>query len=139
MSEKLKRCPLCGSEALRSSPGTIDVAWCSSITCEMNGHSLTVRNWNRIPRPTPPDEVARVVREMKVQSTQPGTHSRLIAKWAARLSRYTPAETEEVRLLRELRKAAGKIPVNLGVSLGQYWDDIIDALGELAELEGQDE
>ena len=78
MSEKLKPCPLCGGEAFRSSPGTIDIAWCSVISCEMNCHTLTVRNWQSLPRR---DETAAEIAKELMDLVKQQEHQNGMGAW----------------------------------------------------------
>jgi len=59
---------------------------------------------------------------------------------AARLSRYTPGETEEVRLLRELRRKAEAWRDACQAESGQAiaGQDVCEVLDALSELEGRD-
>jgi len=96
-----------------------------------------VEGLQAIPRPTPPDEVGDVVREIDDHMRSPvmnGPYRDQLARWRDRLSRYTPGETEEVRLLR--------------AAVHEY-RQLVDEMGEpglrrpaldaLEELEGRDE
>jgi len=149
MSEKLKRatvpmCPECGGECEQQGEAVFDCrcgkSW-SFPDCGYNAPEVAPD----IPRSTPPDEVGEIAREMRethcefstVQRpdrTNYGTLLHAIETWAARLSRYTPVETEEVRLLRELRR----------YMIHECYTDTVPlrvrkVLDALAELEGRDE
>jgi hypothetical protein len=93
------------------------------------------------PNPTPPDEVADVVRLLRAVVDGHVTITvAQVADIADRLSRYTPGETEEVRLLRErvndLELALDALQCEAEVDTPAVLDAraLLDAL---AELEGR--
>jgi len=88
------------------------------------------------------DEVGDVAQRIKsfavCASTQGGTITvteETLENWAARLSRYAPGDTEEVRLLRELRDACE----DAGLADYEGNSMILATLVKLQGLEGRNE
>jgi len=118
---KLKPCPQCGSEGYYPSPSQPGNARCPEC-----GFSCFRSHWDRLPRPTPPDEVGEIAREMKDaadEADRPDTYVLLgpglgykrmvnqLRLFADRLSRYTPGECKRCKELaaqvEHVRKWAG--------------------------------